>query len=739
MVPRWQLQAVPVQRVVALLGKMKAELEAEAKNEAEMYDKQVCWCETNEKEKTKAIADAEAKDIELGAEIESRGARFGELSAKIDIMKKQVAKDTEALATATSIREKEAAGFRQEEKDLVQYITNLKNAVQILSKHNFVQTGGKSSLLQVSSLDGEVVSSLRVLLRDVALKYEMLNAAKESTSAPRKVTALLSMAEGQAATTADSQALLSALDVHGASVSDAIPANLAARLVERAAQAPRKGSKSAFLQADQPAGAGESRASASNGIYGILNQMLEEFESNLSTAQREEATAATDFAAMSAAKEDQIATGKANLDEMEEEHAGNQKALSDAKEDLTLTRQQRSEDVKFLQNLKITCGDLDKQWAKRSATRGAEMQAVAETIAILTEDDNREALAKTAASFLQEASSTEMAMRRSNTVAALRRAAQSPDFEADDLLSAWRGRHSSGSAVSGGPRAALSTLAVAVNLDAFTKVKQMMDEMVATLKDEQQEEVKFKAYCQKELDITDKSTYAKTETKKDLEAKIASLETLLTNLAKEIAEANSQISDTKVAIKKASQAREGENAEFQQVVADQRATQAILDKALVRLQDFYVKRKGEALVQAVQTPPVQFNKQKDNAGASPVMGMIEQIIEDSKALEAEAISAETEAQASYETFVKDSNALVGDLTASVTSKSKASAAAKLEKTEAEADKTSTEGELESLAAYDADMHSQCDWVMKNFNIRQKARLEEIEAIQAAKGILSGAQ
>jgi hypothetical protein len=347
----------PVQRVVALLGKMKAELEHEAANEAEMYDKQVCWCETNEKEKTKAIADAEAKDIELGAEIESRGARFGELSAKIDILKKQIAKDTAALAEATSIREKEAAEFRQEEKDLVQYITNLKNAIQILSKHQFVQTGSKSSLLQVSSLDGEVMSSLRVLLRDVALKYEMMNAAKESTAAPkRRVAALLSMAEGQTATTADTQALLSALDVHGSAVSDAIPANLAARLVERAAQAPRKGSRSAFLQAEQPAGAGESRASASNGIYGILNQMLEEFEANLSTAQKEEATAASDFAAMSKAKEEQIASGKANLDEMEAEHAANQKALSDAKEDLTLTRQQRSEDVKFLQNLKITCG-----------------------------------------------------------------------------------------------------------------------------------------------------------------------------------------------------------------------------------------------------------------------------------------------------------------------------------------------------------------------------------------------
>merc|ERR1719450_1864040 len=44
----------PVQRVIALLKKMKAEHE----KEAELYDKMVCWCETNEKEKTKAIADA---------------------------------------------------------------------------------------------------------------------------------------------------------------------------------------------------------------------------------------------------------------------------------------------------------------------------------------------------------------------------------------------------------------------------------------------------------------------------------------------------------------------------------------------------------------------------------------------------------------------------------------------------------------------------------------------------------
>merc|ERR1719198_407026 len=369
---------------------------------------------------------------------------------------------------------------------------------------------------------------------------------------------------------------------------------------------------------------------------------------------------------------------------MESENAANEKALADAKEDLTLTREQCSKDVKFLQNLKITCGDLDHEFEQRSKTRAAETKAVAETIAILTEDDNREQLAKSV-SLLQEASASqaEMAARRS-AVAALKKAAAAPEFEADDLLSAWRGRHG---AASNGPRQQLATLAVSVQLDQFTKVKAMMDEMVATLKEQQAEEVKFKAYCEKELDINEKDTYAKTETKKDLEAKIEQLEALLETLAKEIAEAQQQIADTQVAIKKASQNREGENAEFQTVVADQRATQAILNKALARLEDFYVKGKGKAVGTFVQQePPVKFNAYKNNAGASPVMGLLEQIIEDSKALEKEAIDGETSAQASYE----------------------------------------------------ADLHGQCDFVLKNFEVRQKARLQEMEAIQAAKGILSGA-
>merc|ERR1719321_1923610 len=148
-----------------------------------------------------------------------------------------------------------------------------------------------------------------------------------------------------------------------------------------------------------------------------------------------------------------------------------------------------------------------------------------------------------------------------------------------------------------------------------------MDKMVADLKEEQEEEVKFKTYCNKELNKNEKETYENTEQKEDLEALIEKLTKLIKKLGEEIAAANAQIAETETAILKASQVREGENAEFQSVVADQRATQDILNKALGKLKAFY---KSALLQKAAQEPPVKFNSYKKNAGASPVIGMIEQ-------------------------------------------------------------------------------------------------------------------
>merc|ERR1719324_1104667 len=219
-------------------------------------------------------------------------------------------------------------------------------------------------------------------------------------------------------------------------------------------------------------------------------------------------------------------------------------------------------------------------------------------------------LLRNTVALVQVDAESQMRVSRVRAMAALRSAAKAPGF--DDLLSAWHSRKSQHQQVSmlgaaGGPRMQLSTLAVSVGLDSFTKIKEAMDKMVADLKKEQEDEVKFKAYCTKELDANEKATYENTEQKEDLEALIAKLTKQIKKLKEEIATANTEIADTETAILKASQVREGENAEYQTVVADQRATQDILTKALGKLKEFYKGAKGGALLQTKQEPPVKFN------------------------------------------------------------------------------------------------------------------------------------
>jgi hypothetical protein len=334
----------PIKRVVSLLKQMKAELDAEAQKEAEMYDKMVCWCETNEKEKTKAISDAEALDGELSSEIEGRAAKFGEAAAEIARLKSQIAADTAALKEATAIRETAAGAFSAEEKALMQSVTNVKNAIEVLSKHN-----SASSFVQ---MDAPMMSSMRAVLRDLAFKHEMLLAGAHEKG---QKFSFLQRGDSVQSSTATGDSLLSALDATGVSAASTVPLDIAQKLLERSAN---DGKAAGFIQAAPTSG---SYAPQSGQIFGILGALKDDFEKNLSQDQKEEMQAVEDFKALSAAKSAQIASGQEKLDVTEGDHADNQKALSDAKENLELTRDQRSKDVEFLRNLKLTCGDLDKQ------------------------------------------------------------------------------------------------------------------------------------------------------------------------------------------------------------------------------------------------------------------------------------------------------------------------------------------------------------------------------------------
>merc|ERR1719401_250337 len=96
----------PVSKVITLLKDMLKQLEKEAADDEEIYDKMACWCETNDKEKTKSIAAAEMRIKDLTNKIEELTAGSAQLNTEIKNHEKEVASHQQALDKATAIREK---------------------------------------------------------------------------------------------------------------------------------------------------------------------------------------------------------------------------------------------------------------------------------------------------------------------------------------------------------------------------------------------------------------------------------------------------------------------------------------------------------------------------------------------------------------------------------------------------------------------------------------------------------
>jgi len=649
----------PVSKVITLLKDMMKQLQKESEEDEEIYDKMACWCETNDKEKTKSIADAESHIEDLTSKIEELTANSARLGTEIKNLEKEVAANQEALDQATAIRQKQLAEFNAEEKDLLESISALKAAVIVLSKHH-----PNSSFLQMprTHILGVAASLQHEMEKNAGLLVGVLTRSQRKT-----VTAFL--------------------------------------------QAPQDYFDSAptFKQSYAP---------QSGEIFGILKQMKETFESNLSASQAEETANQKAYEDLKAAKEEEIAAGQAQIDSKTQELADTDEKLANSKQDIEDTRKSLAADEEFLAMLKEKCQMTDQEWEERQKTRQLEMEAVSKALAVLSGDDAHDLFTRTFNPALMETKSATQSKRRT---------------QASKLLSDVAHRFQS-------PQ--LATLALRVRLDAFTRVKKAIDEMIAQLLKEKEDEIKHKDFCVDEFNKNQLETEKKTREKSDLIAKIEDLEMTIKQLTDAIETLKAEIAEMQLQLKRAGEDREKQNKEFQMTVADQRATQKLLQAALTVLKGFYAKKATSALVQrqepAGPPPPPGFKEYKNNAAAGGVMGMIQQIINDAKAMEAEAIRSEEDAQKAYEDFVKETNASIEEKSKAIVNKSETKAKAEADLVQAQTEKEAVMLELEQLSNYNAQLHQSCDFVMKNFEIRQTARDEEIEALKQAKAILSGA-
>merc|ERR1719191_1575055 len=184
----------------------------------------------------------------------------------------------------------------------------------------------------------------------------------------------------------------------------------------------------------------------------------------------------------------------------------------------------------------------------------------------------------------------------------------------------------------------------------------------------------------------------------DLQAKIAELTDTIDTLTKELAEHQAEVDETKLQMKRAGEDREAENKEFQETVADQRAAQQILTMALNRMKETYGLMQQEPGA-AAPPPPEGFKEYSQNAGGGGVIGMIQEIIDESKTMEMDALKAEGDSQAAYESYTKNGNAAIKTLLTAITNKTEKKATASAELTYSKESLSKTLKDLEALNTY----------------------------------------
>jgi len=502
--------------------------------------------------------------------------------------------------------------------------------------------------------------------------------------------------------------------------------------------------------------AGKSGYSPASGeIVGILKTMHDEMSADLKQATDDENAAVTAFTSLKAAKEKEINALSRAIESKMTRVGDLGVKIAQMKNDLEDTIEDKGESEKFLRDLAGNCEKKKKEWAEYKQMQGQEMLALADTIKVLNDDDALELFKKTlpgSASSLMQVKSSNLAIRKK--VISHLQMLNLNDPRVDFLAIALRG-----------------------GKVGFEKIIQLIDKLTHELKVEQAEDDAKKDYCETELDKAEDNKKIQQQEKSDLETAIEDAQESIANLKTEIEALDDGIRALDKEVAEATETRQLEHEDFVEFTAQNSAAVDLLKFAKNRLNKFYnpsqykpppkrelteeqqitlsnggtlaptdapggIAGTGISAVQsgAAPPPPPEANLayQKKGEESSGVIRLIDLLINDVEKDIQVADLEEKDAQKDYVRFMDNAAKKRAEDSKSQTDKEGA-----LADTEAQlvSDKEGLKNKKMDLMKTEqliGALHSECDFLLKYYDVRKEARTGEIDAMQKAKDVLNGA-
>jgi len=470
-------------------------------------------------------------------------------------------------------------------------------------------------------------------------------------------------------------------------------------------------------------------APASGQITGILKTMSDEMTADLNDATTEEASALAAFDELIAAKKKEVEALTGMIEDKLVRVGDLGVEIQQMKNDAGDTAEGLVDDKKFLEDLDKNCAAKQALFDENTKYRGQELEALADTIKMLNDDDALELFKKTlpgASSFME-----------------LKVSSQSMKAEALEIIQEVQRNNKRR------PELDFISLALRGKKIGFEKVIGMIDDLCTELKKEQQDDANKKEYCDVQFDLADDKKKALEKTASDLETAITESKENIVSTKEEIDALEDGVRALDKSVAEATEQRMEENEDYTALMAGNAAAKELIGFAKNRLNKFYnpkLYKPPAAMAQirvhsGVAPPPAPeaveaYSKKGEESNG--IIAMMDALSADLQKEMTEAEAIEKDAQGDYEQMTADSANKRAEDSKTLTDKEGALAQLGEMLDSQTSEQTSTGKTLDATNSYIASLHAECDWLVKYFDMRKEARTNEIDALEKAKAVLSGA-
>merc|ERR1719156_482231 len=456
--------------------------------------------------------------------------------------------------------------------------------------------------------------------------------------------------------------------------------------------------------------------SSSGGIVKTVEEMQGKAEDTLSDLRKKEMSDSQEFSMLEQGLKSEISHGEEKLSTATKGKAANEQAKEEASGKLVETQKSKAADEEYAGTLKTECEAKASEWEARQKSAAEEMGAIEKAKTILVDGVK---------AFVQVSSKT----RRWNP----------NDDEESDAISEKRDKvvgilkklsHTHHSF-------AFAQLASMATSDPFVKIRGLIEDMIAKLLKEAEEEATQKAFCDAEMGKSKTSQEEKTMTLDKLQARIDGATSTISENTEAIKTLEAEVAEIDKAQAEATAIRTKEKEDYMKASKDFKDSAEAVAKAIEVLKNFY-----EGSFLQVSSKTSLKSKQPEFGGAKSdiahtIISVLEMSEEDFTTLLAECEATEDEAAKAYATLTDENK--VSKVTKETEAKGKASEVKSLtvQLEHSKEDHASVSSELDAVLAYIDKLKPQCEEKAMSYEEKKAKREAEIEGLKEALEILSG--